>query len=48
MKKLVSYKNLTIDIFRKVISKPIVISQDTRKNVAFEENLGEESIRTQA
>ena len=48
MKKLVNYENLTIDIFRKLISKPIIISQDTRKNVAFEENLREESIRQRA
>ena len=48
MKKLVNYKNLTIDIFRKLTSKPIVISHDTRKNVAFEENLREESIRQRA
>lgn len=48
MKKLDNYKNLTIDIFRKVISQPIVISEDTRKNVAFEDTLREESIRQRA
>lgn len=48
MYKLSDYKNLTIDILRKVISQPIVISEDTRKNVAFEDTLREESIRQRA
>jgi len=48
MKKLANYKNLTIDILRKVISQPVVISEDTRKNVAFEDTLREENIRQRA
>lgn len=48
MKKLANYKNLTIDILRKVISEPIVISENTRKNVAFEDTLRAENIRHRA
>jgi len=48
MKKIAKYKKMTIDIFRKIISQPVVISDSTRKNVAFEDTLREDNIRQRA
>lgn len=46
--KLENYKSLTIDILRKVISQPIVISEATRKKIVFEDTLQEDSIKVRA
>lgn len=48
MKKLANYNNQTIYILRNVISQPFVISEDTRKNVAFEDTLKEENVKERA
>lgn len=48
MKKMVYFKSLTIDILRKIISEPTVISDDTRKNVVFEDTLKEDNIKRRA
>lgn len=48
MNKLSYYKSLTIDVLRNVISQPIVISEETRKSVVFEDVLKEENIIVRA
>lgn len=46
--KILYYKKLSLDILRKVISEPIIISEETKKNVSFEDTLREESIKQRA
>lgn len=43
--KLASKKNFAIDILKNIISHPIIISEETKKRVVFEDTLREKSIR---
>lgn len=47
-KKISNYKSLVDDILQEIIYHQITISEDTKKNIAFEDTLENETIRRRA
>lgn len=47
-KEILKYKNFVIDIFKSIINEQIVISEETRQHVTFEDILSDENLRKRA
>ena len=47
-KKILKYKSMAVEILQNITFEPIVISEETRQNVAFEDTLKDENLRKRA
>lgn len=47
-KKILKYKSMVIEILQNITLDPIIISEETRQKVAFEDTLKDENLRKRA